>query len=507
MKRRKDTGAGFEDSLSDDWSRDIKIAEVPIGNQPLRYLGLGILIVALAVIGQVAYLNFTHGAYYSARAADNVGQANETSAPRGEILDKEGNVLAEDQAAFAALLNARAFVNGGAALQSSTIAAVASVLGISPDNFASRVAQASAENFATPIVLQDDLTPTELVNLQALNLPTIELQSEFAREYPNGQVFSSVVGYTGRVSQADLQADPSLSAADFVGKAGVEAYYDSTLRGIPGVTLEYKNAQGQTLGQAQMSNPSVGAPLQLTIDGGLQTELYDTLANGLASLNRTVGLGIAIDPQNGQVLALVNLPSYNNNIFSSPGASSSAAEIQQLLTSPDKPLFNRAISGNYNPGSTIKPLDAVAGLKEGVIDPSREVFSPGYLLVPNPYNSSTPTKYLDWQYQGHVDLASALAQSSDVYFYLVGGGSPVSTPMLNDPTTMALQASASPSSISGGRPSAWASRLASICLASRLDSCRRRRGNNPKWGRRGSSATPTMFRSARGICSCHPSSF
>ena len=106
---------------------------------------------------------------------------------------------------------------------------------------------------------------------------------------------------------------------------------------------------------------------------------------------------------------------------------------QNLLTSSDRPLFNRAVNGYYNPGSTIKPLDAVAALSEGVINSTREIYSPGYLLVPNPYNSSTPSRYLDWQYQGNVNLASALAQSSDVYFYIVGGGSPPqSTPMLND---------------------------------------------------------------------------
>jgi penicillin-binding protein 2 len=93
----------------------------------------------------------------------------------------------------------------------------------------------------------------------------------------------------------------------------------------------------------------------------------------------------------------------------------------------------------YNPGSTIKPLDAVAALKEGVIDPTREVFSPGYLMVPDPYNSSTPTRYADWRYQGNVNLASALAQSSDVYFYIVVGGSPASTPMLNDPSDYGIK--------------------------------------------------------------------
>ncbi|HVO28896.1 MAG TPA: penicillin-binding transpeptidase domain-containing protein [Candidatus Paceibacterota bacterium] len=438
MKRHGDDELVFEDSLSDDWSRDIKVAEVPIGNRPLLALGLGVLAVCLVIAGQVLYLNFSAGAYYTARAADNVADESRTPAPRGEILDKEGDVLAEDKAAFAAVLDARAFADGDPALQSSTVAAAENVLGLAPDVFAAMLSQAKAADFSTPVVLAENLTPVELVNLQALDLPTIRIQNDFERDYPDGAVFSSVVGYTGRPTAADLRADPSLTTADFVGKAGIEAFYDSTLRGIPGVDVQYKDARGQVLGEGERSQSQVGTPLTLTVDGGLQAELYNRLAGGLASLGRTIGLGLAIDPRNGQVLALVNLPGYDNNIFSQPGPSSTAV-IKSLLTSPDEPMFDRTVSGNYNPGSTIKPLDAVAALKEGVIDPTREIYSPGYLMVPNPYSSSTPTKYLDWQYQGRVDLAAALAQSSDVYFYLVGGGSPASTPMLNDPSDYGIQ--------------------------------------------------------------------
>jgi penicillin-binding protein 2 len=432
MKKHQYDDIAFEDSISDDWSHDIKVAEVPIGNRPLLYLGIGVFVIVTAVVVQIVYLNFAKGSYYRARAADNVAQSMQTEAPRGEILDSEGDVLAEDKAAFAAILNTRLFLNN-TNLQTSTITAVQNVLGISPDVLTALITQANADDYATPVILDESLTQNELVNLQALNLPTIEIQDDFERDYPGGSTFSSVVGYTGRVSPANLQADPSLSATDFIGKTGVEAYYDSTLRGIPGVTLEYKNAVGQTLGQAQQSAPTAGATLNLTIDGGLQTYFYNRLSQGLRSLGRTIGLGLAIDPQTGKVLSLINLPGYDDNLFSQTGTSTTAA-IKNLLTSTDEPLFDRVVSGYYNPGSTIKPLDAVAGLKEGVIDPTRTVFSPGYLLVPNPYNSSTPTRYADWQYQGHVDLASALAQSSDVYFYLVGGGSPVSTPMLNDPS-------------------------------------------------------------------------
>jgi penicillin-binding protein 2 len=141
----------------------------------------------------------------------------------------------------------------------------------------------------------------------------------------------------------------------------------------------------------------------------------------------------------------VNLPGYDDNVF----ASGTTAEIQQLVTSAAKPLFDRAVGGQYNPGSTIKPLDAVAALKEGVITPDRTVFSPGYLFVPDPYNSSTPSKYLDWQYQGAVNIKSAIAQSSDVYFYVVGGGSPSAHPMLNDPSDYGI------SGLGIGRLNTW----------------------------------------------------
>jgi len=438
MKRGRYDDVAFEDSLNDDWSRDLDVAEVPLGNRPLWYLGGAILLIVLAVFGRVVYLNVANGTYYAARAEDNLMQSQSAPAPRGTIYDREGSVLAESKAAFAAVLDARQFIENPS-LQSTTIALAQSVLGMAPSDVTAMIASSSAADFATPVVLAENLTPNELVNLQAQPIPTIKIESDFERTYPQGPTFSSVVGYIGRVSANDLQADPTLDGDDFVGKTGIEAYYDAELRGTPGITVQYKNAAGKVLRQEEQSSPTVGQSITLTIDGGLQQYLSARLASGLASLGRTVGIGLAINPQTGAVLSLVNLPTFDNNLFASP-STSTAAEVQALLTSPSKPLFDRVVNGEYNPGSTIKPLDGVAGLKEGVIDPSRVVFSNGYLLVPDPYDSSTPSKYLDWRYQGDVNLASALAQSSDVYFYLVGGGSPpVSTPLLNDPSDYGVQ--------------------------------------------------------------------
>ncbi len=421
----------FEESLHDDWSHDFDMAEVPLGNRPLWILGLVVLIVCTAVFGRVAYLDLFNGKYFDARAADNASQSQRAPAPRGIIYDREGDALVENNAVFAAVLNAHEFLSNQL-LQSSTLAAAQNILNIPSSTVWSLLGASEAQDFATPVVLNENLDQAQLVDLQALGLPTIEIQSDFQRSYPDGPVFSSVVGYTGRVTQSDLSADPNLTSADFVGKTGIEKQYDAALQGVPGVNVTFMNAQGMVLGEKQESAPTIGSSINLTIDGGLQKYLYDSTQAELTLLGRQVGFGLAIDPQSGAVLALVNLPGYDNNLFTQSSASSTAA-IDALLTSPLEPMFDRVVSGNYNPGSTIKPLDAVAIQKEGVITPSREIFSPGYLLVPNPYNPSAPTKYLDWRYQGNVNLAAALAQSSDVYFYITVGGSPaVTTPPIND---------------------------------------------------------------------------
>jgi penicillin-binding protein 2 len=426
-KRTRDVA--FEDALHDDWSRDADLLEVPIGRRPLVYVGMVVAVLAFAIAGRVIFLNAMDGGYDRACAAANAAASSATPAPRGLIYDREGNVLAENQAAFAALLDTRTFLRDTSD-QSGTLAAVQDILGIPPDAVWSLAGEASKEDFAVPIVLSENVTQNQLVRLQALALPAIQIQSHFERTYPEGDAFSTVLGYTGRPTQDDLTAHPTLQTGDSVGKAGLEAFYDQSLRGTPGKSATFRNAQGEALGDAVNTDPKIGTPLHLTLDGGLQKYFYNRLQVGLQSLGRTTGLGIAMDPQTGEILSLVNLPGYNNNVFSS----GTSAEISQLLTSPSEPLFDRAVAGSYNPGSTIKPLDAVAALKEGVITPDRTIYSPGYLLVPNPYNSSTPSRYLDWQPQGFVDIKSAIAQSSDVYFYIVGGGSPLAHPALNDPS-------------------------------------------------------------------------
>jgi penicillin-binding protein 2 len=418
FKRAKEKGVTFEESLGDDWSKDLDVVEVPLGNRPLFYLGIAVLLSGVILASQIFYLNVYRGAFYKSRAEVNVSQYQKEPAPRGLIYDRNGMVLAENKAVFMAVLDTKELL-GRQELLGDTLQSAKNILGISADEILQSIKENISEGLVAPMVLAEDLTQSQLVQLKGLNLPTITIQSGFERQYAKGPMFSSVVGYVGRIDSQDLAENPELSGENFIGKAGIEAFYDEGIRGRAGVTVKLRNSKGQILSEEEKSKPQMGTSLHLALDGEFQEYFYSRLKSGLAALGRNVGLGLAINPENGEVLALINLPGFDNNLLSSAGHSD---EKTKLLNSEDKPLFNRIVSGFYNPGSTIKPLIGVAALKEGVVDPKKQIFSPGYLDVPNPYDPENPSRYLDWRYQGNVDLASAIAQSSNVYFYTVGGG-------------------------------------------------------------------------------------
>ncbi len=416
----------FEEALSDEWSQDLGVIEVPLDEQPLWYLGLIAGLLGLVIAGRLLFLGLGKSTFYEARAESNLFQFERVSAPRGPIVDRFGDVLAENQPVFSALLDLRMFLRERD-LEEKTFALASSTLGIARDALWAMIEERNVEQSGDPILLSGELSQRELVALKAADLDTIKVVDSFKRIYPNGPLTASLIGYLGLPTAGDLKSDGALSGQDMIGKAGIEAFYDKELRGKPGLSAKLRNASGKILGAEKRTEPKIGATLALTIDTEFQRYFYDRFMQSLHTLGRTSGVGIAIDPRNGEVLALMNFPSYDNNVFHTAGENQKRIE---LLTSPQKPLFNRSLAGLYNPGSTIKPLDGVAALAEGVIDPEHTIYSPGYLDVPNPYDAEHPSRFVDWRFQGNVDLGAALAQSSNVYFYIVGGGSPQRDPRL-----------------------------------------------------------------------------
>jgi penicillin-binding protein 2 len=413
-----DRELAFEESLSEDWARDIQVTEVPLNNRPLFYLGIGATLISILVAGRIVFLSYAKGDIYKARAENNVGHIYVKPPPRGIIYDRYGKVLAQNIPTFRAVLNVKEFLSDEN-LKEETVKTVSDILGMDRNKLWQIIGQTISEYSSGPIVLEISLTQNQVVKLKSTDLKTISVENSFGRSYPDGNAFSSVIGYTSIATPDDLEKNPNLTIRDFVGKTGVEAHYDLNLQGQPGIIVQIVDAKGNILNSEEKTEPKTGKPLNLTIDAELQKYFYERMKAALTSLGRTSGVGLAINPQNGEILALISFPTYDNNLFSTRGQNE---EKQKILTSISKPLFNRVVNGLYNPGSTIKPMVGVAALSEGVISPTKTIFSPGYIDIPNPYDPEKPTRYPDWRYQGDVNLGSAIAQSSNVYFYVVGGG-------------------------------------------------------------------------------------
>lgn len=420
MKKNTHNELAFEESLSDEWAEDLGFAEVPLGEKPIFAFGIIIVILGLFMFGRVFYLGVVRGEAYQLRAESNLNRADRILAPRGIIVDRNNQILADNKAVFSAKLNVEEFLRSDD-LRGQTIQFIREILELDENEVYSRILDKNA-NFdihAEPVVLSENLTNEQYIAVKNQNNPAILLEENYIRNYPQGSPFSTILGYVGLVTGKDLKKNPELSGEDYVGKAGVELQFNQDLVGLPGNNITLRNAKGEVIGNGDNIEPKIGKTVELSIDGDLQKYFYNRMLAGLRSLDRDSGVGLAMNPQTGEVLAMVSFPSFDNNIFHLPGKTK---ERNELLNSSKKPLFNRAISGAYAPGSTIKPLVGVAAITEKIASPMFSVFSPGYLDVPNPYNPDKPSRFLDWRPQGYVNLYSALAQSSNVYFYTVGGG-------------------------------------------------------------------------------------
>ncbi|MCW8947967.1 MAG: penicillin-binding protein 2, partial [Sedimenticola sp.] len=236
--------------------------------------------------------------------------------------------------------------------------------------------------------------------------PGVDIHAKLLRDYPKKDVTAHILGYVGRINKKELQIidNSSYSGTTHIGKNGVEKYYEEALHGEVGLQQVEVNALGRVIRVLENTPPVPGMDLHLTLDSALQEV-------ALRAFGEDNGAAVAINPENGDILAMVSKPGFDPNLFVE-GISS--ADYHALQTSEDNPLFNRAIRGQYPPGSTIKPFIGLAGLESGVISATQKKFCPGFFQLPNHSH-----KYRDWKKTGHgsVDLYDAITQSCDVYYY------------------------------------------------------------------------------------------
>jgi penicillin-binding protein 2 len=254
-----------------------------------------------------------------------------------------------------------------------------------------------------------------LLRVATAEMPGVNLSSSTFRNYISDQTFSSLLGYVGKVSDQDLKNHDDYARDDYIGKTGLELYYESDLRGQSGKKEVEVDSLGKESKIIAETKPVSGTNITLSIDSKLQSVLGQALDDAVRkSKNITGGAAVAIDPRNGEILALVSSPAFDNNAFT---LGLSTEEYQKISSDPKQPLFNRPISGQYPSGSTIKPLIALAGLQEGVISENTSIMSSGGIRIGEWF-------FPDWKAGGHgaTDVKKALAESVNTFFYTVGGG-------------------------------------------------------------------------------------
>lgn len=238
------------------------------------------------------------------------------------------------------------------------------------------------------------------------------------RQYSNNPAFSHLLGYLGYPSPEDM-AEGLYESKELSGKSGIEKQYNKLLAGSKGVKIVEVNARGEVESDHVINQPKSGKDLTLTLDSRVQAKLYDIIGQVATDRGFLAGAGVIVDVQTGEILAMTSYPGYDPNAIS---LGKDPIKINSYFNDSRNPLLNRLALGLYTPGSVFKPFMAAAALAENIIDPQKTIYSSGQLEVINPYNPKLKTIFKDWKAHGAVDMRKAIAVSSNVYFYVIGGG-------------------------------------------------------------------------------------
>ncbi|MDQ3268140.1 MAG: penicillin-binding protein 2 [Pseudomonadota bacterium] len=371
-------------------------------------LSLGfVLLLLLILLARFVYLQAIQQSHYQTLAENNRISIVPIAPSRGLILDRNGVVLAHNYSAYTLEITLSKVVD-----LKTTIDELAKLIDIQPGD-RKRFKRLLADNRKfESLPIRNRLTDEEVARFstQRYRFPGVEIKARLFREYPYHEQISHLVGYIGRINEkeiAQLEEDEvaaNYRGSDYIGKTGIEQSYEGELHGKTGYQQVEVDAGGREVRVLSRRPPVSGNNLRLTIDAKLQGIAEQAFGNYRGAL-------VAIDPRNGEVLAFVSKPGYDPNLFIDGIDEQSWNE---LNSSPDVPLNNRALRGQYSPGSTIKPFMALAGLHYNKRTPGYTISDPGYFSLPGSRH-----RYRDWKKDGHgsVDLFKSIVVSCDTYYY------------------------------------------------------------------------------------------
>jgi len=392
----------------------------------LAFLTLGVFAVLFLRLWALQVLS---GNTYLAQANDNRVRTLRIEAPRGLILDRTGKVLVTNVAGTRVELWPADLPKKWAA-ERAELHALSQITGVSVASMLASLDK-SKDDPLTPIVVQRGIRQNQVLYLleHTAEFPGVRLQETPLRKYPYQSLAAQVLGYVGAISPAEYKSlkKKGYEPTDQIGQSGVEYAYDSYLRGKDGTAQLTVDSLGRPKGAAVLqTQPTPGDALKLTIDANLQRAAQKAIAYGISLAKSTTdgrfadgGSIVAMDPNTGAILAMASSPTYQPSIFS---GANDAKKLRSVLSSPDAPLLNRAIGASYPPGSTFKPVTALAAMMEPGSGGSGRLLSPYEDLLCSPEFKAYGQTFKNWTplIDQQMTLETALAESCDTYFYQVG---------------------------------------------------------------------------------------
>jgi len=373
-----------------------------------RVIMSSVLAVGLigAVVGRLTQLQVVDYEYFSAQSQGNRIRIQPLPPTRGLIFDRDGVVLAENLPSYQLELTPEQVPD-----IDETLLRLVEVDLIDMEDLVELKALIDSHRRFDSIPIRRRLTDEDVAKfaVDRPRFPGVEIRARLARNYPFGPTVAHALGYVGGISASDMQTLDTIDYAGtaLIGKVSIEQTYESDLHGDVGHVSVLVNARGRVM-ETFAGQPAVpGKDLILTLDIESQIAAHEALAGRRGAV-------VAIDPKTGEILTLASAPAFDTNAIS---IGMSRKDYGALQNDPDLPLFNRALRGSYPPGSTIKPILALAALHFDIVDPEHQIFCGGFFTLPG-----NKHRYRDWKRGGHgfVDLHRSIEQSCDVYFYMLG---------------------------------------------------------------------------------------
>jgi len=392
--------------------------EFPIKKGRVYFIYFSILVLFLALFIRTTDLQIVKGGYWRTLAEENRIRSYPIKSLRGIIADRNNKPLVANELGFNLIAIPTDLLK-----QKGELAEILSSLAEILEKPKEEIENVLKDNagLSVPIVVEENISRETALVLESkfAENPAIFVEITTQRNYIDSIYFSHILGYVGKISQEEHEKHPDYPIDDYVGKTGLEFYYENILRGSYGEKLVEVDSQGKIQTIFAQKEPLAGKNITLSVDSDLQKKLYYEINQTLRALGLDKAAGVAIDPTNGQILALVSFPGFDNNKFIQ---GLSKKDFEKFIQNPSKPLFNRAISGTYPPGSIIKPLIAAAALNERVVTSNQSINCSGSITIYHPYYPNIFYTFRDWKAHGSTNITKAIAESCDVYFYTIGGG-------------------------------------------------------------------------------------